>query len=289
MISIILTILLFSLLVIFFKLFERFNVISLHAISINYLFAAGWGFVFALQPFNIIDILDSKWIYHAMAIGCIFIFVFNLLALGTQKVGIAVATVANKMSLVIPVIFSLFFYSSDTVNFLKIIGISLALAGVYFSSTEGGKLAFDKRYLWLIATIFFMQGLADITFNHAQETTVQPEEMETFFGALFLVAGLAGSIAALPKIISKQEKLKPSALLFGIMFGITNYLTLQFMFEALSTPGLEPSLIYPLVSMGVVLTSAIAGLVFFKEKLSLSNWFGIGLAVVAIATLAYAA
>ncbi|MBT6438253.1 MAG: DMT family transporter [Flavobacteriales bacterium] len=289
MISIILTILLFSLLVIFFKLFERFNVISLHAISINYLFAAGWGFVFAMQPFNIIDILDSKWIYHAMVIGCMFIFVFNLLALGTQKVGIAVATVANKMSLVIPVIFSLFFYASDTVNFLKIVGISLALAGVYFSSTEGGKLAFDKRYLWLIATIFFMQGVADITFNHAQETTVQPEEMETFFGALFLVAGLAGSIAALPKIISKQEKLKPSALLFGIMFGITNYLTLQFMFEALSTPGLEPSLVYPLVSMGVVLTSAIAGLVFFKEKLSLSNWFGIGLAVVAIATLAYAA
>ncbi|MBT6745854.1 MAG: DMT family transporter [Flavobacteriales bacterium] len=289
MISIILTILLFSLLVIFFKLFERFNVISLHAISINYLFAAGWGFVFAMQPFNIIDILDSKWIYHAMVIGCMFIFVFNLLALGTQKVGIAVATVANKMSLVIPVIFSLFFYASDTVNFMKIVGISLALAGVYFSSTEGGKLAFDKRYLWLIATIFFMQGVADITFNHAQETTVQPEEMETFFGALFLVAGLAGSIAALPKIISKQEKLKPSALLFGIMFGITNYLTLQFMFEALSTPGLEPSLVYPLVSMGVVLTSAIAGLVFFKEKLSLSNWFGIGLAVVAIATLAYAA
>ena len=134
MISIILTILLFSLLVIFFKLFERFNVISLHAISINYLFAAGWGFVFAMQPFNIIDILDSKWIYHAMVIGCMFIFVFNLLALGTQKVGIAVATVANKMSLVIPVIFSLFFYASDTVNFLKIVGISLALAGVYFSS-----------------------------------------------------------------------------------------------------------------------------------------------------------
>jgi drug/metabolite transporter (DMT)-like permease len=289
MISILLTVLLFSLLIVFFKLFERFNVISLHAISINYLFAAGWGFVFAMQPFNIIDILHSQWIYHAIFIGCMFIFAFNLLALGTQKVGITISTVANKMSLVIPVIFSLFFYASDTINFLKIVGISLALAGVYFSSTKGGKLAFDKRYLWLIATIFFIQGLADITFNHAQETAVQPEEMETFFGALFLIAGLAGSIAALPKIIAKQEKLKPNALLFGIMFGITNYLTLQFMFEALNTPGLEPSLVYPLVSMGVVLTSALAGLVFFKEKLSLSNWFGIGLAVVAIATLAYAA
>ena len=289
MISILLTVLLFSLLVVFFKLFEHFNVVSLHAISINYLFAAGWGFVFAMQPFNIIDILHSQWIYHAIFIGCMFIFAFNLLALGTQKVGITISTVANKMSLVIPVIFSLFFYASDTINFLKIVGISLALAGVYFSSTKGGKLAFDKRYLWLIATIFFIQGLADITFNHAQETAVQPEEMETFFGALFLIAGLAGSIAALPKIIAKQEKLKPNALLFGIMFGITNYLTLQFMFEALNTPGLEPSLVYPLVSMGVVLTSALAGLVFFKEKLSLSNWFGIGLAVVAIATLAYAA
>lgn len=289
MISILLTVLLFSLLIVFFKLFERFNVISSHAISINYLFAAGCGFVFAQQPFNITYILHSQWIYHAIIIGCMFIFAFNLLAIGTQRVGITISTVANKMSLVIPVIFSLFYYASDTINFLKIVGISLALAGVYFSSTKGGKLAFDKSYLWLIAAIFFIQGLADITFNHAQETAVQPEEMETFFGALFLIAGLAGSIATLPKIISKQEKLKPNALLFGIMFGITNYLTLQFMFEALNTPGLEPSLVYPLVSMGVVLTSALAGLVFFKEKLSLSNWFGIGLAVVAIATLAYAA
>ena len=76
---------------------------------------------------------------------------------------------------------------------------------------------------------------------------------------------------------------------FGIIFGIPNYLSLQFIFEALNTDGLEPSVVYPLVSMGIVLTTALAGLVFFKEKLSLSNWFGIGLAVVAIATLAYAA
>ena len=289
MISILLTVLLFSLLIVFFKLFERFNVISLHAISINYLFAAGCGFVFAQQPFNITYILHSQWIYHAIIIGCMFIFAFNLLAIGTQRVGITISTVANKMSLVIPVIFSLFYYASDTINFLKIVGISLALAGVYFSSTKGGKLAFDKSYLWLIATIFFIQGLADITFNHAQETAVQPEEMETFFGALFLVAGLAGCIAAMPNIIFKKEKLKPNALLFGIIFGIPNYLSLQFIFEALNTDGLEPSVVYPLVSMGIVLTTALAGLVFFKEKLSLSNWFGIGLAVVAIATLAYAA
>ena len=180
------------------------------------------------------------------------------------------------------------FYASDTINALKIIGITLALAGVYFSSTQGGKLAFDKRYLWLIATIFFVQGVADITFNHAQKTTVNPEEMELFFGALFLISGLAGTLVALPKIITKKQKLKPNALLFGIMVGIPNYLTLQFFFEALNTPGLEPSVVYPLVSMGVVLTSAIAGLVFFKEKLSLTNWLGIALAVIAIATLAYA-
>ncbi|MBL4653273.1 MAG: DMT family transporter [Flavobacteriales bacterium] len=289
MISILITVLLFSLLIIFFKLFERYNVVSLHAISINYLFAAGCGFSFSEQPFNFVVITQSNWILHSIAIGCMFIFVFNLLAIGTQKVGITISTVANKMSLVIPVIFSLIFYSSDIVNSLKITGIILALTGVYFSSTNNGKLAFDKRYLWLIATIFFVQGIADITFNHAQKTSVQPQEMETFFGTLFLVAGLAGILAALPRIITKKVKLKPNALLFGILVGIPNYLTLQFFFEALNTPGLEPSIVYPLVSMGVVLTSAIAGLVFFKEKLSLTNWLGIGLAILAIGTLAYSA
>ena len=40
--------------------------------------------------------------------------------------------------------------------------------------------------------------------------------------------------------------------------------------------------------MGIVLFSAIAAFIFFKERLSLLNWTGIMLAIVAIGLIAFA-
>ena len=88
--------------------------------------------------------------------------VFNFYAFGTQKVGIAVTTVANKMSLVIPVAAALIIYPEDQISTGKIIGFVLALIGIYLASTKGGKLSFNIKYLWLIILVFVGQGIADV-------------------------------------------------------------------------------------------------------------------------------
>ena len=142
MINIIYTILLFNILIIVFKMFEKYKVDNLQALIVNYLTAAGCSYFFLEQDFSLNHVLNAKWLYHAMIIGTLFIIVFNFYAFGTQKVGIAVTTVANKMSLIIPVFAALILYpENNTFNELKGIGFFLALAGIYLSSTKAGKLS----------------------------------------------------------------------------------------------------------------------------------------------------
>ncbi|MDA9564251.1 EamA family transporter [Flavobacteriales bacterium] len=260
----------------------------MHAITINYFVASTCGFIYSDSSFDISEILSSAWIFHALIIGSIFMLVFYLLAIGTQKVGITISTVANKMSLIIPVAVSIIWYDSDQFSWIKLVGIFIALTSVYLTTTNEGKLAFDKKYIWLIIIIFLFQGIADTVFSHAQKTAVEEEEMGLFFSILFFVAGITGLIASLPKITSGTQPIKGKALFFGLLIGIPNFLTLKFFFDALNTPSIEPSIAYPLVSMGIILASSITGLLLFKERLSWLNWAGIGLSFLAIVTLTYA-
>ena len=58
--------------------------------------------------------------------------------------------------------------------------------------------------------------------------------------------------------------------------------------EALKGGVLESSQIFPIVNMGVIVLTATSGVVLFKQKLSNGNWFGILMAIIAIALITFA-
>jgi drug/metabolite transporter (DMT)-like permease len=287
MIDILLTIIFFNILIIVFKLFHKFGVDNLQALIVNYFVAGTCGLYFSNQEFSISYVLNSPWIFHAGAIGILFIVTFNLYAVGTQKVGIAITTVANKLSLFIPVGFALILYPNDELTYVKIIGFVLAIIGIYLSSTKKKKLSFDKKYLWLIILVFIGQGIADTIFNNAQKTVVNDADKGLFFMCLLLIAGISGILILIGKSIKQKPKFEFKNLIGGIVFGIPNFASLIFFFNALESSGFEASQVFPVVSMGVVVVSALVGLVLFKEKLSLMNWVGLGFAVLSIFVITF--
>jgi len=276
------TVLLFNILIIIFKLFEKFKVDNLQALIINYFTAAFCGYVFLEKSMSISKILNSPWIYHAFILGSLFIIVFNFYAYGTQKVGVSITTIANRMSLVIPVSAALFFDPNDNVTFLKIIGFILALIGIYLTSTYKGKLSFNKKYIWLILFVFVGQGILDTVFNDSKGLLSQGDDMQ-FFISLFLIAGISGVLILITRSISKPSKFQMKNIFWGILFGVPNFFSLFFFLKALNSPDLNSSVVFPLVSMGVVVFSALIGILLFKEKLSLNNWIGILFAAASIA------
>ncbi|MGB1102636.1 MAG: EamA family transporter [Crocinitomicaceae bacterium] len=288
MLDLVLSILFFNVILILFKLFEKYRVDNFQAIIINYIVAGSCGYFMLENRPSVSEIAEFDFLPFAIVIGLFFIVVFNLLAEGAQKVGLAISTIANKMSVILPVIASILLYG-DSLTALKIIGIILALGGVFLSSIEKGKLSFDKQYLWIILVIFLGQGVADILFNYAQQHHVSNDQSPLFFAVLFYSAFVSGCLLLTMQIIRGKAKLNKNKLLknirWGIAVGIPNYLTLFFFFRALESGFFESSQAYPILNMGVIVISALTGWLVFKEKLSLINWLGILISVVAIAAI----
>ena len=287
MINILIAIVTFSLMLMLFKYFERFKVNNLQAIVSNY-FTAGilalLSSIYSGLEFEISSILKADYFPAALTIGFLFIITFNLLAYGTQKVGIAVTTVTNKMSMVIPVIIGVYLFN-EQLQFLQLTGLILAILAIYFSSTKKGKLEFDKKYLLLILFIFFGQGIADGVLNWAQKTSIQSNNTAPFFASIFLIAGLLGGLYMVYDLFKNKVEFQLKNIIWGISLGIPNFLTLHFFIQALQNSSLQSAQIFPIVNMGIIVVSSIGGILLFKEKLSISNWSGIGLAILAIALI----
>lgn len=286
MIDLLLGIFFFNLILILFKLFEKFNVDNLQAIIVNYIVATSLGFATSETPHPFNKTVSSDWLWYAIVIGFLFIVVFNLLASSTQKIGIAISTVANKMSVIIPVIFA-FVVFHDQISFLKIMGLILALIGVYFTTTNGKKLNFDKKYLWLILVIFFGQGIADSIFNYAQKFHVESTDAKIFIATMFFAACITGIFMLIAKIINGKSKFQFKSIGWGILLGIPNFLTVFYFFNALESEVLQASQVYPILNMGVIVLSALTGYLLFKENLKTINWIGIFVSILAIAAITF--
>ena len=281
MINIIYTVLLFNVLIIVFKMFEKYKADNLQALIVNYLTAAGCSYFFLEQDLSLNQVLNSEWLYHAIIIGALFIIVFNFYALGTQKVGVAVTTIANKMSLIFPVSTALVLYPNEEFTFLKGIAFALAFIGIYLSSTKAGKLSFNKKYLWLIMIVFIGQGISDAIFNDFVQKFPK-EGGYLFFMTLFIIASITGTLILLGKSFNRRQPLKLRSIFWGAMLGIPNFFSLLFFLKSLSDQNLDSSVVFPLVSMGIIVSSGFIGMLLFKEKLSKNNWIGILLSICAI-------
>ena len=289
MLNIIYTILLFNILIVIFKMFEKYKVNNLQALIVNYLTAATFSCFFLESSFTIDYIINSNWIFHAIIIGTLFIIVFNLYSLGIQKVGISVTTVANKTSLIIPVCVALLVYPDESLSKYKGIAFVLAIIGIYLSSTKSGKLNFNKKYLWLIFLVFFGQGVSDAFFNDFAQSfsIVLEKESFMFFMTLFFMASISGLIIYLTSSFKTKKKLEIKSVYWGIIFGIPNFFSLVFFLRALKDPNISSSEVFPLVSMGVIIISSLIGLFIFNEKITKNNWIGILISICAIFLFSY--
>ena len=281
MIYIAISIILFNVLVVFFKLFEKYNIDNLQALISNYFISALLSLLLLSENDNIQSSIESEWFIHAIILGTLFISIFNIYALGIQKIGIATTSVINKMSFVIPVVFSIIFYENEVFSLSILFGVLLALLGIYLSSTNNSSFNFDKKYLWIILIIFFGQGFVDIVLNDSK-FYIPKDENILFFLILFISATTAGILILFAKKQISHIKIKN--LLWGAIFGIPNFFSIFYFLKALQSDYFidKSYLIFPLTSVGIVVTTTFLGMLIYKEILTKRNLIGITIAVISI-------
>lgn len=270
-----------TLIFIVFKLFQRFKIDTTQAIVVNYFIACIVGLIAYDSPISISEITSSKWFLGAVFLGVLFISIFIVMAITVQKNGVSVASVASKMSVVIPVIFGIYVYNEST-GLQKLIGILLALAAVYLASIKAGsKINFKKNLLFPIL-LFLGSGVIDTSIKYLETTYVPENGIPIFSATIFGCAALIGVLTLIAKLFKGEFKFQPKSLLGGITLGVINYSSIYFLLKALDHETFESSTLFTVNNVGIVMLSTLTGLILFGEKLSAKNWIGIVLAIVSI-------
>jgi drug/metabolite transporter (DMT)-like permease len=287
------SIILSSYLTLAFKMCERYRISIFQAIVFNYLVCVLTGsIVNGAFPFTAAN-LQSNWMGWALVMGLLFIILFNIIGFTAQKIGVAVASVANKLSLVIPFLFSIFLYHEKATG-LKIAGIAVALLAVILTCYPAGKnnnTAASKRtgslLLVLPAVLFIGSGLLDTLIKYAEQTYLNEGNKNAYLITCFATAFSIGFVILLVQLAMKKTTLQPKAILAGILIGIPNYFSIWCLVRVLSNFSGNSSAIIPINNMGIVLFSSVMAWLLFKEKLSAINWLGIALAIGAISLIAF--
>lgn len=268
---------------IMFKLIAKNQVNILQAIVVNYTVCVIIGlFVQGNFP-SINEIIYNQWFTHALMIGGLFISVFYLTALTVKYSGVAVASIANKLSLIIPVIAAYFLYQ-DNFTLLKILGIIIALLAVvlaaYKKESEHHKHNF--QYYFYPALVLLGGGVIDTFTKWNEEYFLKDTEFDLFLIFVFGTAAAIGWIILSYRYFYLKEKLNVKSLGHGIALGIPNYGSMAFLLAALNVEGWQSSVVFPINNIAVVAASCLIATFVFKEKLTKTNIVGIFLAIVAI-------
>ncbi|TXE17431.1 EamA family transporter [Psychroserpens burtonensis] len=266
---------------IIFKLFDKYKINTLQAIVVNYFIACLFGLWMYDKPIAIGDIIGSKWIYGAIGLGFLFIAIFNVMALTAQRKGLSVASVASKMSVIIPVIFGIYIYN-EGVGVQKVIGILLALVSVYLSSVKSKTINNPTKGLWLPILLFFGSGIIDTSIKYIETTYLPENSIPIFSASIFAFAFIIGASILIVKAIRQPYKFPAKSVIGGIILGMVNYFSIYYLLKALNHESLESSTLFTVNNVAIVMVSTLLGLLFFKEKISKINWMGIILAIISI-------
>ena len=279
MLYLILAILTSTAILVLFKIFPRYRIQLLQAITVNYITAASLGFFIERNNPQITSITQQEWLPFAILIGCIFIFTFQLFAFSSQTAGVAITAISSKISVVIPVLIGVLIYANETLSVFKIIGLILAIVSFLLVFNNNANIKINPRFIFLPIILFLVNGFNDTIMTYSQRTHAGENTM-IFIACIFFTSMLIGLVWVSLKLIIFKEKILFRNIIAGVLLGIFNFLSTYYFFKGVDK--IESAVFFPVLNTGIVVLSALSGIIFFKEKFNLINWIGI---VTAIATI----
>ena len=267
-----------------FKIFERLNVSTPHAIVINYIVAFALGYLY--QPYNFQNILSADWIYLSTISGIILSVSFFIYALSIKYFGISITALSGKMSILIPIIVG-FVLLGDEILVHRIIGIIMIFPALYLLLYENDKHTKTNKIKYLIFPIllFLFTGSNDSIFKIADTYYLfgNISNVYMFLTNAFAISFVIAIIFILIQkpSINKNQYLKTS--IAGVELGILNWYSTFFFLRVIRL--LPISIFIPLYNICFVLLSVLLGRILFKEKFDKNKIIGSIIAILSIVLL----
>lgn len=219
--------------------------------------------------------------------------VFFALGASIRTVGIVRTEVAQRLSLVIPLLAAFSFFGEQ----LKAgtgLGLFIGLIAILFSigwhksdSPQNQKAtvaATKENQAWLYPLLVFVgYGVCDILFKRIAQITAIPYTTSMFFVFALAMIVAFGYLAYLYMV--KKTNLSVSAIFWGWVLGGFNFANILFYMKAHRALPDNPSVVFAGMNIGVIALGALVGVWIFKEKLTTFNRIGLLLAFISVLIL----
>lgn len=275
-----------------FKYFEKVGISLLPVLFWNYIFCFLIAFIIWIRQVPPPSYEIQAWALYAVVLGILFVGGFFVMGKTIQYYGVVVGSVTQKMSLIVSASFGILFFS-EPLSAAKLIGVLLALVAVVLINIPGND---TRKFRYLLLAAFALFPILNLLIAGTIESMLHLVEVFVFgdqagtFRILFLMGIFlnAAVIAAAWSVI----QLKGAGPLFsrpfilsGLVLGIPNFFSAFFILLALGS-GIDGSLVFPVLNVGVILLSAVFAVLLFRESIGKYRMLGLIIAVIAILILA---
>ena len=190
--------------------------------------------------------------------------------------GVVMPSVFSRMGgLLVPLAVAILFFG-EVPTVMQIVGSLLAIAAILILNyqKDAGNIG-DKKALILL---FIADGLAGImakVFSEVGSTELSPNFLFFTFTSAFIFCSMI--------VLMKKERPGLREVGFGMLVGVPNFMGARFVLKALET--IPAVIVYPTRSVSTIVVITLAGVLFFKEKLSRRQLLAMGIILAALILL----
>jgi drug/metabolite transporter (DMT)-like permease len=212
--------------------------------------------------------------------GAGFIGAFNLMAWCAQKAGITTMALANKLSLVIPVMVAILVFGEQA-GAVKVTGLVLALPAIWLINRSQSQNV-GSTILWP-AVLFLVSGGLDTLVNYIQSHFLAaPEDQALCTIVCFATAGTIGLVLVSVLAILGKIQLAFRNIVAGVALGVPNFFSIYFLVKALRSNLFQSSATIPLLNISILVATALVAIFVFREK---AGWAKIAGLLIAVASI----
>ncbi len=218
----------------------------------------------------------------AVGLGVLFIGCFWLMAKTVEKLGMVIPVTLMRLSAVIPTAGSILLYG-ESPAVLQVGGMLLAFLALPLASPQPITRASLRPLLeggfgWGLL-LFVAFGITEFLFKFQKEV-LPIDNPSDLLQVVFGTAMLIGIVAAL----RKRERVTLHVLAAGAVLGVVNMYSARFFILAVrELPGM---VLFPINGIGIIMLSALVGVLVWKERLNARNYLYLACAAVALILIA---
>ena len=209
--------------------------------------------------------------------GILYLLAFLLLHYNMKRNGVVLASTFMKLGLLVSMAVSVIFFR-EMPGVIQWIGFAIAIGAIILINYEkGGDTGAAGGQMWLIV-LLVVAGLGD-----AMAKVFESYGDTAYSGQFFIYTFFFDLIACIFLLVKNGEKPSLKEIGYGLALGIPNFFSARLLLKSIEH--LPAVLVYPTVSVAIILVVTMVGLAFFKEKLKPRQLAGIGAILVALVLL----